>query len=166
MPHTPDFPESFDDEEFSIAARHASDNRECIRLLGLSFLQKGFSEGEVAKLLDVHPQSVFNWLSSYKEGGIEALKDKGGRGRKNKMNKDHQEEFKKAVLNLQDQKEGGRITGRDVKEMMKKDFDIECANSTMYKIMHKVGLSWISGRTRHPKQDLEAQKTFKKTSKT
>ena len=142
------------------------DNRECIRLLGLSFLQKGFSESQVATLLDVHTQSVFNWLRSYKEGGIDALKDKGGRGRKNKMNEEDEVEFKKAVLNLQDQKDGGRITGRDVKAMMKNDFDIECANSTMYKIMHKVGLSWISGRTCHPKQDLEAQETFKKTSKT
>ncbi len=50
-----------------------------------------------------------------------------------------------------------------VKTMMENDFEIECANSTVYKLMHKVGLSWISGRTHHPKQNLEEQETFKKT---
>lgn len=162
MSHKPESPEGFHDEDFQSAARHASDNKECIRLLGLSFLQKGFSEVEVSKLLDVHGQTVFGWLHRYKSGGIGAIKDQGGRGRKNTLDETQEDEFKNEVLNLQEQRQGGSITGRDVKTMMKEKFEIECVNSTIYKLMHKVGLSWISGRTRHPKQDLEEQEAFKK----
>lgn len=163
MSHIPEFPKGFHDVDFQSAARHASDNRECIRLLALSFLQKGFSEVEVANLLDVHAQTVYGWLCDYKTGGTEAIRDKGGRGRKNIIDEKQEDKFKNAVLDLQKQREGGKVTGRDVKTMMKNDFGIECVNSTIYKLMNKVGLSWISGRTRHPKQNLEEQDTFKKT---
>ncbi|MFK0573178.1 IS630 family transposase [Endozoicomonas sp.] len=165
MSHTPEFPEGFHDEDFQDAARHASDNRECVRLLGLSFLQKGLSEVEVARLLEVHAQTVFDWLHRYKLGSIEAIKDKGGRGRKNTLDEAQKAEFKKKVLDLQEQRQGGRITARDVKTMMKENFKIECVNSTVYKLMHKVGLSWISGRTRHQKQNLEEQESYKKKFK-
>lgn len=166
MSCSPNLPKTFFKEDFKDQARHASDNRECIRLLGLRFLQKGLSETEVANLLDVHPQAVYKWLCRYKQSGVDSLKDQGGRGRKNTLTDEQEQEFKKAVLKLQDQREGGRIVGRDIKEMLKNDFGVECAYSTVYALLHRVGLSWISGRTRHPKSDPEVQESFKKTSKT
>lgn len=166
MPCSPNLPATFFEENFRNQAQHASDNRECIRLLGLRLLQKGLSEAEVADLLDVHPQAVYKWLCRYKEGGIESLKDKGGRGRKNILTNEQEQEFKSAVLALQEQREGGRVVGRDIKEMLKNDFGVECFGSTIYTLLHKVGLSCISGRTRHPKSDPEVQEAFKKTSKT
>lgn len=165
MSRSLEFPKGFHDEDFQNKARHASDNRECIRLLGLAFIQEGLSEKEVANLLKVDPRSVFDWLQRYKQGGIEALKDQGGRGRKNTLNEEQEKDFKNAVLDLQEKREGGRIVGRDVKALLKSNFEIECVNSTVYKLLHKVGLSWISGRTHHPKQDLAAQETYKKTLK-
>ena len=83
MSCSPNLSEAFFKEDFQNQARHALDNRECIRLLGLRLLQKGLPETEVADLLDVHPQAVYKWLCRYKEGGAESLKDRGGRGRKN-----------------------------------------------------------------------------------
>lgn len=165
MSRTLELPKGFHDEDFQNKARHASDNRECIRLLGLAFIQEGLSEKEVANLLKVNSRSVFDWLQRYKQGGIEALKDQGGRGRKNTLNEEQEKDFKNTVLDLQEKREGGRIVGRDVKALLKSNFEIECVNSTVYKLLHKVGLSWISGRTHHPKQDLDAQETYKKTSK-
>ena len=165
MSNFTNLPETFFNEDFQNQARHASDNRECIRLLGLRLLQKGFSETEAASLLDVHPQAVYKWLYRYKEGGADSLKDQGGRGRKNTLTDEQEQEFKNAVLTLQEQREGGRVVGRDIKKMLKEKFGIECVNSTVYKLLHKAGLSWISGRTRHPESDPEEQEAFKKTSK-
>ena len=166
MSCSPNLPKTFFEKDFKDQARSASDNRECIRLLGLRLLQKGLPETEVANLLDVHPQAVYKWLCRYKQGGVESLKDQGGRGRKNTLTEEQEHKFKSAVLTLQEQREGGRIVGRDIKEMLKNDFGIECADSTVYTLLHKVGLSWISGRTHHPNSDLEVQDAFKKTSKT
>ena len=119
MSRTPELPKGFHDENFQDKARHASDNKECIRLLGLTFIQEGLPEKEVAKLLKVNPRSVFDWLTRYKQGGIDALRDQGGRGRKNTLNDEQEKDFKNTILDLQEKREGGRIVGRDVKEVLK-----------------------------------------------
>ncbi|WP_139117747.1 hypothetical protein [Endozoicomonas atrinae] len=53
MSRRPQLPEGFNDVDFQHAARHADDNRECIRLLGLSFIQQGHSVSETSILLKV-----------------------------------------------------------------------------------------------------------------
>ena len=164
MSRRPQLPEGFEDVDFQFAARHADDNRECIRLLGLSFIQQGHSVSETAKLLNVTNDAVHDWLHRFKRGGLTAMKDQGGRGRKPIIPEESHDEFKEAVLQLQDEKDGGRIVGRDVLTLLEDEFQTECDLRTVYKLLHRVKLSWISGRSKHPKQDLEAQESFKKTS--
>ena len=36
---------------------------------------------------------------------------------------------------------------------------------SVYNALHRVNLVWISGRSKHPKADVGAQESFKKTSK-
>ena len=114
MSRRPQLPEGFEDVDFQHAARHADDNRECIRLLGLSFIQQGHSVTETSSLLKVTNDAVHDWLHRFKEGGLSAMRDQGGRGRKPVIPEDSHDEFKEAVLQLQDEKDGGRIVGRDV----------------------------------------------------
>ncbi len=67
MSRRPQLPEGFEDVDFQHAARHADDNRECIRLLGLSFIQQGHSVSETSKLLKVTNDAVHDWLHRFKE---------------------------------------------------------------------------------------------------
>lgn len=164
MSRKPQLPDNFDEVDFQHAARHAADNRECIRLLGLSFLQKGLSVAEAATLLNVSKDAVHDWLHRFKEGGLSAMKDQGGRGRKPVIPEESQEAFKSSVLQLQEKKKGGRIVGRDILTLLESDYHKQCDLRTVYKLLHRVNLSWISGRSRHPKQNLEEQEAFKKTS--
>ncbi len=159
----PQFPDGFQDIDFQNAARHANDNRECVRLLGLAFLQQGHTVPEVANLLCVTNDAVHDWLKRFKQGGLSAMKDQGGRGRKAVIPEEDHSKFKQSVLELQEQKRGGRIVGRDVLAMLNNDFDIQCSLRTVYKLLHRVGLSWISGRSKHPNQNLDEQQDFKKT---
>lgn len=162
MSRLPQLPDGFQDIDFNDAAHHAKDNRECIRLLGLAFLQQCHTVSEVANLLSVSNDSVHGWLRRFKTGGISAMQDKGGRGRKPVIPEDSHSTFKEAVLQLQEQKRGGRIVGRDVLAMLDHDFQTQCNLRTVYKLMHRVKLSWISGRSKHPKQNLDEQEAFKK----
>ena len=164
MSRAPNLPDHFYSTDFYTSARHADDNRECIRLMGMAFLQKGLSVSEVAELVNVSNDAVHQWVAHFKQGGLERLKDQGGRGRKPAIEPAQHEAFKNAIIELQAEKEGGRIVGRDVLSMSKDRFGIDCHLNTVYKLMHRSGLSWISGRTRHPKQDAEVQEQFKKTS--
>ncbi|WP_408635972.1 helix-turn-helix domain-containing protein, partial [Parendozoicomonas callyspongiae] len=78
MPRSCQFSEKFFSTDFQHAARHAGSCRECVRLLGLAFLQQGLSTSEVAQRLDVHVQAVKQWHSRFKHGGLEAMKDQPG----------------------------------------------------------------------------------------
>ena len=53
MSRQPQLPQNFQDFDFQHTAHHAKDNRECVRLLGLVFLQQNRTVSEVAALLDV-----------------------------------------------------------------------------------------------------------------
>ena len=61
--------------DFQQAAKHAGSCRECVRLLGIAFLQQGLSVSEVAQRFDVHTTTVRQWHSRFKHGGLEAMKD-------------------------------------------------------------------------------------------
>ena len=67
-------------------------------MLGLAFLQQNRTVSEVAALLDVSNDAVHAWLYKFKSGGLEAIRDQGGRGRKTLIPEDRYEEFKDAVL--------------------------------------------------------------------
>jgi len=49
-------------------------------------------------------------------------------------------------------------------ELMKEKYGINPSLNTVYSTLKRVDLVWITGRSIHPKGDIEAQETFKKTS--
>jgi len=89
---------------------------------------------------------------------------KKGRGAKQKLSLSQHEAFKKAVLELQHNREGGRIRGEDVLKLMEEKFNVKCSIDTVSRTLSRVSLVWISGRSKHPKSDPKAQEEFKKTS--
>ena len=91
-------------------------------------------------------------------------KNRKGRGAKYKLPLSEEEAFRKAVLELQDKKKGGRIKGTDVLRLMEEKFSIKCSLQSVYNTLRRVDLVWISGRSKHPKADFQAQEAFKKTS--
>ena len=46
--------------------------------------------------------------------------------------------------------------------MIKEELDVTYQKTNIYQLMHKLNLSWITTRSKHPKQSIEAQETFKK----
>ena len=159
------FPEGFFEVDFQFYARHASTPRESVRLLGLAFLQQNRSITEVSNLLSVHPEAVKDWLKRFKNGGLDAMKEQSGRGRKSLLPDHVRDEFKDSTQQLQAKKSGGSIVGRDVQEMLSDKFNINCCLASCFNYLHEVNLSWISGRTKHPNQDLVEQEQYKKNLK-
>jgi transposase len=49
---------------------------------------------------------------------------------------------------------------------MKTKYGIDPSLATVYNTLKRADLVWITGRSIHPKADLEAQEAFKKTSPT
>jgi transposase len=135
-----------------------------IRFLGLFHLQQGRSYKEVAQILQVEATAPQRWVKRLARGGIAALQEQPGRGRKRKLKLESQEQFCEAVEQLQEQRQGGRARARDVQELLKEKFKADYALSGVYHVLHRSGLSWITARSKHPKADIILQETFKKTS--
>ncbi len=134
-----------------------------IRLLALQQVKEGKKITEVAKVFNVHFQSVRRWLKRLQEGGIENLKLKTSTGRSRKLTED--EAFKRSVLEMQKDKPGGTIRGIDILKMMEEKFGVKVCLSSTYVYLKRAHLVWITGRSKNPKSDLKDQSSFKKTSK-
>ena len=57
---------------------------------------------------------------------------------------------------------GGRITGKQLHKIVCKEFSVNCSLKTIYNTLHRLNLSWISCRSKHPKSDIEVQELYKK----
>jgi len=59
---------------------------------------------------------------------------------------------------------GGRLTGDAYLKYIKQHFDVTYHPNAIYKLLEQLGFSWITSRSKHPKQSIEVQAAFKKSS--
>ena len=155
-----------DDYDFDKLSKTERNPRERLRYLAFAHIKEGKSFTDIAQMVRINLRTLQNWISNFKKNGLEGLKDKPGRGAKPHLKDEDREAFKAAVLELQMNKKGGRIRGKDVLELMRSKFGIEPSKSSVYDTLKRVDLVWITGRSMHPEANLEEQETFKKTLET
>lgn len=156
--------EGIEQYDFDKLAKTKGNARERRRFLAFAHIREGRTFTETATAIRVKLRTLMNWIKQFKREGIEGLKDKAGRGAKPFLPEEHRLAFKQAVLELQKNREGGRIRGSDVLELMRTKYGVNPSLRTVYDTLKRAELVWITGRSIHPKADLEAQETFKKTS--
>ena len=149
--------------DFQNLLKKTKDPKIKFRLLAIEHVKKGRSICEVAKIFNVHFNSLRTWIERFIKNETEGLKRQPGQGCNRKITDDAA--FKKAVLELQKNKSGGVIRGIDVLKIMEEKFGVKCCLSSVYVYLKRVNLVWITGRSKHPKSDFEIQAAFKKTSK-
>ena len=143
-------------------AKTEGNARERKRYLAFAHICEGKIFTETAVAIRVKLRTLMNWIKQFKNEGIEGLKDKAGRGAKPFLPEEHRQAFRQAVLELQQSRIGGRIRGSDVLELMRTKYGVDPSLRTVYDTLKRAELVWITGRSIHPKADLEAQETFKK----
>lgn len=152
------------DEDFLKSYRTESNPRCRMRFLALHHLQQGNCKLDVCKMLCISRPTLNLWISWYKEAGAERLRSKvKGRGIKPKISAP-KEDLKRAILKLQEDRNGGRIIATDIQKMILETYQVKYHKCHIYNILRKLGLSWISSRSKHPKSDPAAMEAFKKTS--
>ena len=78
------------------------------------------------------------------------------------MPPEHYESFKMRIVQSQLERKGGRLRGEDIDEILQKHYGVEYHPDAIYNLLQRIGMSWISGRSRHPKADIKKQEAFKK----
>lgn len=139
--------------DFFQLAKRESNPRTRIRLLALGHLRAGKTKLEVINMFQIVFPTLREWLLRFIAEGIDGLKDKRGRGRKRKLSAEQEEDFRQQIEYLQKSREGGRVRGQDVQVLLKEKFCIDHALPSVYHVLERCGLSWISARSKHPKSD-------------
>lgn len=153
-------------EDFKKLYQTEGNARGKVRFLALHHLQSGKSKAEVCIMVCVTHSTLEQWVQWYEEGGIERLRGKvKGRGAKSKVQLS-KDELQGAILKLQADRKGGRVTGNDIKQWIKDTYHIEYHLCHIYNLLKRLNLSWVSSRSMHPNTDISVQESFKKTSKT
>ena len=165
MARTTELPQDFYEIDFVSLFKNEGAPHIRIRYLGLSHIQEGSSISYVASILRVSPRTVTYWIQRYKREGLDGLKDKEGRGAKKKLPSIKENKFCDKVITMQEKRKGGRVKAEEIRQMLEKDFGVVCSLSATYLLLKRVGLHWISSRSRHPKQSQEVQDLFKKLRK-
>jgi transposase len=150
--------------DFDKLSKTQGNPRERKRYLAFAHICDGKSFTEAAAAIRIELRTLMNWIKRFREQGIDGLKDKPGRGSKPYLLLEDKAAFKQAVLELQQNRSGGRVRGSDVLALMKEKYNVEPTLSTVYNTLKRADLVWITGRSIHPKADVEAQENFKKNS--
>jgi transposase len=151
--------------DFFRLAKQEPRPRARIRFLALGHLQSGTPKNQVADMFRVSLTALRKWLLRFLADGIDGLREKAGNGRKRKLLPEREEEFRQQVEQLQKDREGGRVRGQDIQVLLKEKFCVDHALPSVYHVLDRCGLSWISSRSKHPKSDPAAQEEFKKNFK-
>jgi transposase len=159
----PVIPQKLYEYDFAAAAKKEKVAFCRVKLLALEQIKLGHGYRETAKTFGVHETAIKNWVLRVAEEGLSGLKLKPGRGRKKRLQQNQVEAFKKAVIELQNKRSGGRINVADITKMANEKFKLSYKVKGMYWLLHSINMVWISARSKHPSHNAIAQEAFKKT---
>ena len=149
--------------DFDSLSKKESNARVRIRLLALSHLKDGKNSSEVARMLKISAQSVRFWLLRFHQESLDGLKDKQRSGRPYALDPQYHQALKDEILQRNHSSSGGSLTGLDIVDLIQEKWNVSYSLSGVYDLLRILNMSWISARSKHPKQDKEAQDQFKKT---
>ena len=145
-------------------SRNETNARKRIRLLAVSLFFEGENRTNIARRLNTARSSVNKWVSSYLEKGLTGLDNKPISGRPANLTLNQQLELKAFVIKRAQSNDGGRLIAADIQAYISKSFNVNYQIGNVYRLLHSLNLSWITTRSKHPKQSAEAQEAFKKVS--
>lgn len=128
--------------------------------------ENGISKRELMEGVGACSQSIHNWRTSYRAGGMKALLSNGRKGKAGKPSVFTKEEHQKIGNKLRDPRNG--LAGFvELQQWVEEEFKKEVKYNTVlkYAIRH-FGASVKAARKSHVKKDAEAVSTFKKTLRT
>lgn len=133
-----------------------------MRLLAVSYFLGGMNRTKVALALRVGRRSVNNWVTAYLRDGVEGLASKKQTGRPSSLSESQYQQLSDFIQTRSQSEQGGRLTGQDIVNYIEVNFGRCYHLNHIYKILRKLGFSWITSRSRHPKQSTDVQEDFKK----
>lgn len=111
---------------------------------------------QVALIYGISRTTLTSWIKYIKSGQLNKLLAPPERKRKNKLNEAQRLEIAKWL------KDDSQLTIKHVKLKIEEEFGIVISKSTVHRELKKIGLSYITPRPKHFKQDEARVSEFKK----
>lgn len=150
--------------ELKRLARSETNAKKRIRILAVSHFSAGENRTEIASYLQVSRCSVNRWISNYLTLGLQGLDSIKPSGRPHRLTSKQLDNLSQHIDIKSKSAEGGRLQAADIKLYIEQTFGIVYKIANIYRLLHSTGFSWITSRSKHPKQDQAQQDAFKKNS--
>ncbi len=148
--------------DFKSLARHEKNAQKRVRLLALAHFKDGMNRTEISKAIKVSRTSVNKWVADFLSQGLDGLSATPQSGRPPLLSTEQLQQVADLIDQRANSEHGGRLKGADINEFIEQQFGVVYEPSHIYRLLKKMGFSWITSRSKHPKQSLEAQESFKK----
>jgi transposase len=116
------------------------------RIQAFKMLHNGHINTEVAEFFSVDINTISDWITIYRKGGIESLLSFDYKGRPKKLND-------KQISQLRNEASKGSFeTAKDIWQYIKDNFGVEFRDDYVPKLANRIGLSYkktkpVSGKT-------------------
>ena len=99
---------------------------------------------------------------AYLDNGLEGLQEKPHSGRPHRLTDEQKSQLKEYVIEHAVNESCGRLQAKDIGFYIESNFNTSYKKSALYQLLHDMGLSWITTRSKDPNQSVEVQEAFKK----
>ena len=137
--------------------------RVCQRVLMIANMLEGMDHEEATRLAGLSRSTAYEWWHNrYEEDGLEGLRDRPRPGRQPRVDAATSARLKDRIVAGAALARDGVVAfrGVDAQRILKEEFAIECSLSSTYRLLHRMPLSWLAPRPRHPQADATAQAAF------
>lgn len=115
---------------------------------------EGHEAPAIAQTLGRSRRFVQRWVYQYRDHGLEALGPKRQSGRPSKLPAAQQEAFKARFLADPTEADGVcSLRAKDAQQILTQEFGVPYTLGGIYDLLHRLGLSCLVPRPRHPKND-------------
>ena len=122
-----------------------------LRLLAAIHRKEGKKEEAIASALQQPLTTIHNWLQRLHEGGLGRRTDKRQSGRPPRLTVAQRRKLVRALERGPPHNKNGLWTTKEVREMIKRDFDTEYASQHAWRVLVACGFSLQRPRPRHYK---------------
>lgn len=138
------------------------------RKLIIKHYKNGVKLREIGEMLDIPHTKAYYWIKRYEKNGIKGLKTKKQPGKIPLLDKNALSKLKHFLVNNKPVRYNGMSSGwtsREIKQNIAKDFNVSYSLRHIERLLHKIGFSLITPRTRNVKASLSKQSYFKRKFK-
>ena len=156
----------FDAPSLRRLARNSKDANQARRLLALAAIYAGGTRSEAAEMGGVGLQIVRDWVVRFNADGPAGLLDRKAPGQPARLGDKHRRALAALIETGPIPAVHGVVRWRlvDLAQWVWEEFQVTVAETTLGRVLRKMGYRKLSARPRHHAQNPEAAAAFKKSS--